>query len=303
MYGIPYLFTDYNDLLALEDIDFVSICLPNYLHEPVTVQALKSNKHVHCEKPMAMNEKQAKTMYDTQKETGKQLMIGLNNRFMPSTMFAKKFVEEGHPGEIYYAKCGWLRRRGLPASEWFQNIALSGGGPLVDLGVHYIDLVMYLLDYPNPTAVTARTYRKFGGTDVSPLYAYQGAQAKWLYNVEDLVSGFLELENDISVLFEISWASNVEKEEVFYELYGTKANIRYSNGELKIFTAASGQFADIIPQIEPSLYKDTEFTHFINCIKSNSMPSIVKTEQCVKMMKIIDAMYYSAEEKRQIRFN
>jgi predicted dehydrogenase len=301
-YDISNLFTDYNDLLAMKEIDFVSVCLPNYLHAPVTVQALKSGKHVHCEKPMAMNEQQARAMLDIKNETGKKLMIGLNNRFMPNTMFAKEFVDEGNLGDIYFAKCGWLRRRGLPASEWFQNKELSGGGPLIDLGVHYIDLVMYLMNYPSPIAVTARTYRKFGGTELSPLYAYQGSQEDWTYNVEDLVSGFLELENDVSVSFEISWASNIETEEIFYELYGTKANLRYSNGEIKIFTAIDGQFADICPRIEPSLYKDTEFKHFINCIRTGCEPMISVTEQCVKMMKIVETVYKSAEEKRQIRF-
>lgn len=301
-FNIPHLYTDYNELLALKEIDMVSVCLPNYLHAPVTIKALKSGKHVHCEKPMAMNEKQAQEMLNAKNETGRKLMIGLNNRFTPVSMFVKKYIEDGNLGDIYFAKCGWLRRRGLPAREWFQNKELSGGGPLIDLGVHYIDLVMYFLNYPELTSAVARTYRKFGGTGISQLYAYHGSQPNWGYDVEDLVTGFLELKNDVSVSFEISWASNVEKEVMFYEVYGSKANIRSYNGDLSIFTVVNGQFADIHPKIEPDLYPETEFKHFVNCIRTGSEPLISITEQSMKMMKIVEAIYRSSEERKQIHF-
>lgn len=300
-FNIPHLFTDYNDLLALKEIDMVSICLPNYLHAPVTINALKSGKHVHCEKPMAINEKEAQEMLNTKNETGKKLMIGLNNRFTPASVFVKKYIEDGNLGDIYFAKCGWIRRRGLPANEWFQRKELSGGGPLIDLGVHYIDLVLYFLNYPKLTSAVARTYKKFGGTDVAKLYAYKGgSEPGWKYDVEDLVAGILELENDVSVSFEISWASNVEKELMFYEIYGSKANIRLCDGDLSIFTTVNGQFADIHPGIEASLYQETEFRHFVRCIREDCEPSISITEQSVKMMKVVDAIYRSAEERRQI---
>lgn len=299
-YNIPHLFTDYNDLLAMDEIDIITVCLPNYLHAPVTIKALKSGKHVHCEKPMAINERQALEMLEAKKESGRKLMIGLNNRFLPNSVFVKKFVDEGGLGDIYFVKCGWLRRRGIPPKEWFMNKELSGGGPLIDLGVHYIDLAMYFMNYPDLSSVTARTYRKFGGTSISPLYAHPGVQSQWKFDVEDIAVGFLELKSGVSMSFEISWASNVEKEEVFYEIYGSKANIRYSNGELCIFTMVNGQPADIHPRIDPALYPETEFMHFIRCIRTDSESPISITEQSIKMMGIVDAVYRSAEEKRQI---
>lgn len=301
-FDIKNLFTDYNKLLEMKEIDMVSVCLPNYLHAPVTIKALKSGKHVHCEKPMAINEKEALEMLAAKNETGKKLMIGLNNRFTPESIFVKKYIDDGNLGDIYYAKCGWIRRRGLPASEWFQNKELSGGGPLIDLGVHYLDLVLYFLNYPDTTSVTSRAYKNFGGTQVSQLYAYPGSKPDWKYNVEDLIAGFIELENEVSVAFEISWASNIEKDECFYEIYGTKANIKYNNGDLKIFSVINGQFADIQPLIEPDLYKGNEFKHFVNCIRNNQEPSISIVDQNVKMMKLVDAIYKSADEKRQFQF-
>lgn len=301
-YNIPNLFTDYNDLLAMKEIDMVSVCLPNYLHAPVTIDALKAGKHVHCEKPMAIDGKAAQEMLYAKNETGRKLMIGLNNRFTPVSQYVKKFIEDGNLGDIYYAKCGWLRRRGLPANEWFQIKELSGGGPLIDLGVHYMDLVLYFLNYPELKSAVARTYNKIGGTDTARLYAYQGgSQPGWKYNVEDLIAGFLELENDVSVSFEISWASNVEKEEMFYEIYGTKANIRFNSDKLDIFSVVNEQFADIYPAIESSLYQDNEFKHFVTCIRNDCDPSISIVEQAANMMNVVDAIYRSADERRQIR--
>lgn len=299
-YNIPHLFTDYHDLLKLKELDLVSVCLPNYLHAPVTIEALKMGKHVHCEKPMAMNEKQAQEMLDISKKTGKKLMIALNNRFTPCSKYVKKYIQDGNLGEIYFAKCGWLRRKGIPSVEWFQNKEKSGGGPLIDLGVHYIDLVMYFLDYPGVSSVVASTYTKFGGTEAGLLY---GSKPGWKYNVEDLVAGFIRTKNDVSVSFEISWASNVEKSKTFYELYGTKGNIRFTDDEIGIFTTLNGQFADIYPKIRPELYgNETEFKHFVNCIMMDTDPSISIPEQGVKMMKIVDAIYLSAEKGMQIDF-
>jgi len=298
-YNIPHLFIDYREMLELKELDLVSICLPNYLHAPVAIEALKMGKHVHCEKPMAINQKQAQEMLDISKKTSKKLMIALNNRFTPCSMFVKKYITEGNLGEIYFAKCGWLRRRGIPSIEWFQNKEKSGGGPLIDLGVHYIDLVMYFMDYPDIKSVVAKTYKKFGGTELGSLY---GSKPGWRFDVEDLVAGFLEMKNDISVSFEISWASNVEKSKTFYEIYGTKGNIRFCNDEIGIFTVVNGQFADIYPKIATNSCTETEFKHFVNCIRTNSEPSISITEQSVKMMKIVDAVYCSAEKNKQIIF-
>lgn len=310
-FNIPKITTDYKELLTMDEIDFVSICLPNYLHAPVAIEALNAGKHVHCEKPMAMNTDEAKSMLEARNSTGKKLMVGLNNRFTPQARYAKSFIEEGHLGEIYFAKCGWLRRAGLAPYGWFTDKSKSGGGPLIDLGVHYIDLVMYFMNYPSLKSVTSRTYCKFGNSQSGYLYNYDGKKpgTEDKFDVEDLAAGFIELKNDASISFEISWASNIENEKVYYELYGTKGGLKFEHvfsktlkPELKVFTTISGQQIDIIPQINPALYKETEFMHFINCIREDKQPTISIPEQGVDMMKIIDGIYQSEKQRKQVIF-
>lgn len=307
-YTIPNLFIDYRDLLAMKEIDFVSICLPNYLHAPVTIDALNAGKHVHCEKPMAMSSVEAKAMQDAKVKNNKKLMIGLNNRFTPQSMYIKRYIDEGNLGDIYFAKCGWLRRTGLAPAGWFSDKSRSGGGPLIDLGVHFIDLVMYFMNYPKVNTVMARTYSKFiESHELRQLYSYPGVimEPDLKYDVEDLATGFMDLSNDAAVSFEVSWASNIEKEKVFYELYGTKGGIKFeddfnSKPVLKIFSRISGQIVDIEPKINSKLYDETEFKHFVNCIRNGMEPSISVLEQSIEMMKIIESIYQSAKTRKPI---
>lgn len=302
-------FTDYKELLALEEIDFVSVCLPNYLHAPVTIEALKAGKHVHCEKPMTINEANAQEMLRVSKETNKKLMIGLNNRFTPYAMYVRDYIKQGNLGNIYFAKCGWRRRNGLPHSGWFSDKSQSGGGALIDLGVHFIDLVMHYMNYPGIKSVTAKKYCKFGQSNLKEMYTFPSAKLdpNIKFDVEDLAVGFIDMKNDASISFEISWASNIEKEMVSYELYGEKAGVKFTDDfvnppKLQIFTSESGQLVDVIPKINPYLYDETEFKHFTNCIRTNQEPTIAPPEQAVEMMKLIDAIYNSSKTGKQIVF-
>ncbi|MHB1485657.1 MAG: Gfo/Idh/MocA family protein [Saccharofermentanales bacterium] len=302
-YSIPNITADYHEMLDMKELDYVSICLPNYLHAPATIEALNKGKHVHCEKPMAMCYNEARSMLEARDSTGRQLMIGLNNRFTPQAMFVKKYIDEGNLGDVYYAKCGWLRRGGLANSGWFTDKSLSGGGPLIDLGVHFIDLVMYFLDYPKTESVLAKTYRKFAEKEIRKIYTIPNLKydPEMVNDVEDLATGFINLQNDTSVSFEISWASNTEKERHFYEIYGTKGGVSFDGptNELKIITVVNGQISEIKPLINPVLYNETEFGHFINCMRNNRKPTISITEQCVEIMRIIEGIYKSAETGRQ----
>ncbi|MCL2162936.1 MAG: Gfo/Idh/MocA family oxidoreductase, partial [Oscillospiraceae bacterium] len=161
-WGIAETTTDYKTILARGDIDFVSICLPNCFHAPVSIDALLAGKHVHCEKPMATDAESAAEMAAVAEKSGKVLMIALNNRFTIYAQYIKNLVNSGWLGDIYFAKCGWLRRNGLPYHGWFSEVKFAGGGALIDLGVHLIDMVMFMMDYPKVDTVSARTYTKFG---------------------------------------------------------------------------------------------------------------------------------------------
>ena len=152
-----------DEMFAGGGLDAVSVALPNYLHAPVTVAALHAGCHVLCEKPMATNAREAEQMLQASRETGKKLMIHFNYRFSQPSRFLKRYVDEGHLGQVYYAHTRWLRARGIPKlGGWFGIKALSGGGPLIDLGVHRLDLAMWLMGYPRAISVSASTFGLLG---------------------------------------------------------------------------------------------------------------------------------------------
>jgi predicted dehydrogenase len=308
-YQIPSVYSDYQKLLSRPDIDFVCICLPNDMHAPVTIQALESGKHVHCEKPMAMNAEQAGQMVKAKNNACKKLMIGLNNRFTPSAMFIKDYIDQHNLGDIYFIKTGWVRRRGLPLSGWFCEKKRSGGGVLIDLGVHFIDLVLYHLNYPGFKSVTARTFSKLCKPETYSMYANIRAAEAALFrcDVEEMASGFVELQNGAAMFFELSWAANIENERNFYEIYGTNGSVKYGweegkAPEIKIFSRIGDQLVDIVPKINPELYNESEFKHFVNSIRRDKEPTVSIPEQGVEMMRLIDAIYLSAEQQKQIVF-
>ena len=148
-------YTDYRELLKDPSIDAVDICTPNYLHSEIAIAAFKAGKHVFCEKPDAIDAKKAAAMRDAAAKAGKVLMVMRNNRFTDAAKYLKKFVAAGRAGEIYAGRCGWQRRRGIPGKGgWFTTKAQSGGGPLIDLGVHMIDLAIWLMGSPRPVSVS-----------------------------------------------------------------------------------------------------------------------------------------------------
>lgn len=298
-YGIPKVYGDYMEMLEKTKFDFISICTPNFLHAPITIEALKRGIHVHCEKPIAMNAQEAQAMVDAKNKYGRKLMVGLNNRFTNESFFVKKYAVEGLLGEIYHAKCGWRRRRGIPGKGgWFTNKQLSGGGPLIDLGVHFLDLAMYFMGNPKPASVVGAAYSKFDDNSSRNSWSY-GSSGDGTYDVEDFAAGFVRLENSATIDFEFSWASNIENEYYYYELMGTKGGVCYKGGELKIFSEVFDTCIKILPDTNYPSKALNEFEHFIDCIKNDREP-LAPPEQAVDLMKVIDAVYRSAETKKEV---
>ncbi|MCX8131810.1 MAG: Gfo/Idh/MocA family oxidoreductase [Clostridia bacterium] len=298
-YNIPNVFSDYKEMLHKTELDFISVCTPNFLHEPVTVEALKKGVHVHCEKPVALNSQEVQEMIKIKNLSGKKLMVALNNRFTNESYFVKKYIEEGYLGEIYHAKCGWRRKRGIPGKGgWFTNKELSGGGPLIDLGVHFLDLVMYFMGYPEASTVTGVTYSKFAENNSRNSWNY-GKNNTGIYDVEDFAAGFIRLKNEATIDFEFNWASNIEKEYNYYELLGTKGGISFADGKLKLFSEVLDTCVSICPDTNYPSMAVNEFEHFIDCIRSDNEP-VSTPEESLMLMKIIDGIYSSAEIKREI---
>lgn len=296
---------DYREILKDPTIDAVDICTPNYLHSEIAVAAFKAGKHVFCEKPDAIDAKKAAAMRDAAAKAGKVLMVMRNNRFTDAAKYLRKFVAAGRAGEIYAGRCGWQRRRGIPGKGgWFTTKAQSGGGPLIDLGVHMIDLAVWLMGNPRPVAVSGQTFRKFAdGSDVSDSEhsKFGDAVAGGTFDVEDLAMGFIRFDNGAVLQIEFSWASNVEKERRFVELLGTKAGVVVDNSQMKIFTEENGELLDILP---PGVQKDDgharNLKNFVDVLLAGAEPCY-KPQQGVDMIAILEGFYKSAKLGREVR--
>jgi len=304
--GAKYAFTDYRDVIALSEIDMVDICTPNYLHPVIAIAALNAGKHAFSEKPDAITVEQAVAMKEAADRNGKHLMVMRNNRFVANSIYMKKFIEEGKCGDLYAGRCGWLRRRGIPGrGGCFTDKSLSGGGPLIDLGVHMIDLAMWFMGNPKPVAVTGSTYTKFADNADAPdsdNAKFGDAKENGVFDVEDLATGFIKFENGACLQIEFSWASNIEKETIFVELRGSKAGFKWENlppaGGLTIF---SDDFISYRPALTPLKMAHTvNLEHFINDVLIGGKEPDFKPEQGIEMIKILTGIYKSAETGREV---
>ena len=301
-----HIFTDYNDLIAFKEVDMIDICTPNYLHAPIAIKAMEAGKHVFCEKPDAISLEEAIQMKEVSERTGKHLMVVRNNRFGTHSQFIKKYITEGKCGDIYAGRCGWIRRRGIPGKGgWFTTAKLSGGGPLIDLGVHMIDLAMWFMGNPVPVTVSGSTYNKFAGESStesdSENAKFGDAVESGTFDVEDLAIGMIRFDNGACLHLEFSWASNIESECNFIELRGSKAGIKWHNGKSIIYTEESGALVDISPSLPAGIsshHKNLE--HFISDVIIDGKQPIFEPIQGVNMVKILTALYESARLQREI---
>lgn len=299
-------YRDYEEMLrARADLEVIDICTPNLYHSLVAVAALNAGKHVFCEKPDAVNPEEAQRMADAAAASGKLLMTMRNNRFTPGARFIKQYIDEGGMGDVYTGRCGWVRRRGIPGKGgWFTTKELSGGGPLIDLGVHFIDVAMWFMGNPKPIAVSGATYTKFANNELadSAHSNFGEKQENGTFDVEDLATGFIRFENGATLQLEFSWASNIGEEVNFVELRGTKAGASLKRGEAAVFTEAGGQLVDIAPKIKNHAVDahGENIKHFIDCLQGRAEPTILP-EHGVDMIKILSAIYESAELGREVR--
>ncbi|MCX7671273.1 MAG: Gfo/Idh/MocA family oxidoreductase, partial [Anaerolineae bacterium] len=222
-FNVPKRYAAGEEMLAQEKLDIVSIVTPNKFHRELTLAAFAAGCHVLCEKPMAMNAAEAREMLAASRAAGKRLMINFSWRFTEQSFALKAEVDAGLVGDIYFGRTIWHRRRGLPGfGGWFGQKTLSGGGPLIDLGVHRLDLALWLMGYPRPAWVMGKTYNAIA----AELAAQKGAA----YDVEDLAAAFITFENNASLVVEASWAANISERELMEtRLYGTKAGLVQRN--------------------------------------------------------------------------
>lgn len=302
-YSVTRLFTDKDEMLkSCPEIDAVSVCTWNCAHAECTIAALKAGKNVLCEKPMAMNAAEAEEMLRTAKETGKLLMIGFVRRYGNDCGVVKDFVDSGDFGEIYYTKATYLRRAGAPGG-WFGDIKLSGGGPLIDLGVHVIDLARYVSGNPKPVSVFGATFKKLGNRDGLKLTKrYNQTDKKDTFNVEDFASAMIRFDNGMVLAIEASFSLNIKNDVATIQLFGTKAGA-ILNPELEIFTENNGYLTNLSFRESTALSFDGlfegEINHYVDCLL-NRAECKSPAEDGVVLMKILDAVYKSAETGHEV---
>ena len=300
-YDIPNYYTDCKDMLAKEDIDVISVCTWNSAHAPCTIAALDAGCHVICEKPMAMSAAEAEEMKAAAEKNGKLLMVGFVRRQGDDARDAKALVDNGELGEVYYAKATYLRRCGYPGG-WFGNKELSGGGPLIDLGVHLIDLSIWLMGNPTPVSVSGNTFSKFSDNDLSDSANsdFGDKKAEGIFDVEDLAMGMIRFDNGAILQIEFSWASNIKGESRFVELRGSKAGLTWKDGKLEIYTEEEGELVDIIPtKLSEKDGHGRNLKHFYDVVIDGAKPDF-EPQQGIDMIKILCAMYESAKQGKEI---
>jgi len=297
-YGIAGRYADAAAMLRKERLDVVSVTTPNKFHKPLTIAALQAGAHVLCEKPMAMNAAEARQMLAAAKKARKRLMINFSFRFTEQSWALKQQVDSGILGEVYFARTIWHRRRGLPGlGGWFGQKALAGGGPLIDLGVHRLDLALWLMGYPKPAWVMGAAY--------SPIASRLAREQKKKFDVEDLAVGMIQFENGATLEVEASWAANIKERELMEtRLLGTDGGLVQRNRnegydfEAELYLEKDGCQFDmalhpLVPAVKSSMH------HFVEAIVTGK-PHIATGEEGATVMVILDAIYESARRGRPI---
>lgn len=303
---IPHVFTDYRKLLAMEEIDLVDVCLPNALHCPVTCDALKAGKHVYCEKPMANSAAEARKMLRTAQETGKTLAIQLGTLFSPEAHGAKRVIEAGLLGRIYFAKSSYYRRRGRCyvdgyATPPFVQKEVAGGGALADMGVYHLGLMVWLLDNPEVLTVSASTFQEI------PMDEKRAKESG--YNVEEFATGFVRFAGNITLFFEEAWATHMDQADGF-RIFGSHGGLRVE--PFGFFTDMADMQADV--SFDLGLYEGRQSLYYgdrhkamrhqqMNLIWAllGRVPLLETAPVAVKVAEITEAMYKSAANGREVK--
>ncbi len=300
-FGAQRWFTDYRELLAMSEIDAVSVCTPNFMHMEPTIAALESGKHVLCEKPLARNADEARKMVEASRRSGKILQVALQWRFTGVAQFLHRYIGEGNLGDVYFARARALRRRGIPGWGVFIDKEKQGGGPLIDIGVHILDATLWLMGYPKPVSVYGSAYAKFGHR-----HDVVGLMGQWdveKFSVEDYAVGLIKFDNGATVSLESSFCANIAQDEFNTLLLGDKGGAYadpFNNPPCQIFTEQNKTLFDMTPRHLPEINAyHAEVEAFVDAIQ-NGKPSPVPGEQGLALNLILDGIYRSAETGKEV---
>ncbi|MBW8890473.1 MAG: Gfo/Idh/MocA family oxidoreductase [Fibrobacteres bacterium] len=298
-FGAAHVFTDFQDLLKL-DLDAVDVCTPNLSHVPIVQAALEAGKHVICEKPLAVTAREVRQIGELADAKGLKLMTAQHHRFGAAGRAAKRWAEQGFLGPVYHARVRAMRRAWLPVSPGFIDARLSGGGPCMDIGVHALDLCLWLMGFPEPARVSGTARVNFAkGSEIPGMW---GEWNRELYSVEDFAAGFVHFKGPSggTLGLETAWLGHqAENEEMGCQLFGLKGGLKWPDGHFA--SVQGGVFAQgslTYPTHVENAYLE-ELRAFHDCIV-NGTPSPVPWRETEKVIAILEAIYTSQKEGREV---
>lgn len=296
---------DYNIALQDPEVDAVFVLTPNYLHYVVTMDALRAGKHVFCEKPITINYPLSKEMAEEAEKQGKILTIGVCNRYHKSVELLEQYNREGKFGNIYHVYCSFRACRNIPGlGGAFTTKAQSGGGVLIDWGVHFFDLVLYILGGAKLKNVTCDAYNEMAKDMKS--YKYEAMWAEDTADIEngtndvdDFITGYVRTDK-ASISFNGAWAQNIDKYEMFVDILGDKGGARFDyRGKFRFFDGQTLQ--TIEPEYEILPMHHVEDEAFIESLYTGEKTRS-HIDNVLESAKLLDALYQSAEARKEIAF-
>ena len=295
--------TDYHEMLKDPTVQAVSVCVPNYLHNPISIDCLRAGKDVLCEKPAAKTYALAKEMADAAHETGQILNIGVVNRFNKAVNMVKGYVDAGKLGEVYHVYCSFRAHRSIPGLGGpFTTKELAGGGVLIDWGVHYLDIVMYCCGDPKAVTVSGETFSKLG-RDIKG-YTYRKMWAgppklDGVFDVEESVTGLVRTEGPVITL-NGAWAQNIDEKECYIDFMGDKAGIRLQYGQdFTVYTAEHGALVEYKPEFKMRPHFENEINAFVRCVQTGEkLPSHI--DRNILTSKLMQGIYDSSDANREV---
>ncbi len=286
-FGFKHWMEDFSRMLSLPDIDAVDICTPNYLHAPMTIAALRSGRHVLCEKPLARNLEEASKMVDTAEKHNRLLMVAMNNRFREDINVLRRLIKSGELGNINFVKAGWLRNAGeWKERQWYTERNKAGGGALLDLGTSLMDLAIWTAGLRKPTGVSCSVYGKRGRL-----------------GVENSACALVRFAGGSALMLEVSWNLREPRTQTYMHCYGSKGAATLN--PLQVHKDIQGVLVNVTPAIEPSghhYFKESyrlEIDHFVNCVLKKKKPKTTGRD-ALSVLRIVDAMYESALTGREV---
>jgi predicted dehydrogenase len=284
-FNVKHRFSNYNEMLETSDIEAVIVATPTNTHTDITIDCLNAGKDVLVEKPLAKTYAEAKKIVDAAKKNKRKLMVGMNLRYRPDTMLLRSFINSSEIGDPFYIKCGWIRKQSS-TEKWFTKKEESGGGVIIDLGIHILDLALWLLDYPEISSVTSQNFHHY------------------TKSVEDTSISCVKCKNSAVINMEVSWSLPVEKDYFFLDVFGTKGS--FSLNPFKLYKRVQNDYINLTPtQVDKPnvLFKKSylnELKSFIGAINGLN-PVFSPGEEAMQRMKIIEAIYLSAEKQQEIK--